>query len=242
MKKIFLKLSELLYPRRCPLCDGILGEKEPLLCRACGESLEFIKEPRCFRCGKPLSLGEAEYCGSCLRGDRSFQRNLALFPYQGKYRQSILRFKYRGRQEYARFYSAAMVKTFRGQIRRWDPQVLVPVPIHRERLLKRGYNQAEVLADKLGEALGIPVASQAVLRRKNTAAQKLLDKRQRRKNLRQAFVPGREIRPWKSALILDDIYTTGSTLDAVAEVLKKAGTERVYALCVCIAPGEEPDR
>ena len=132
-----------------------------------------------------------------------------------------------------------MEKLFADQIRRWDPQVLIPVPIHRERLLKRGYNQAQVLADRLGELLDVPVAADAVIRRKKTAAQKSLDSHERRKNLAMAFAPGKGIRPWKRALILDDIFTTGSTVDAVAGVLKAAGAERVYSLCVCVTPGTD---
>ena len=113
----------------------------------------------------------------------------------------------------------------------------MPVPLHRERLLKRGYNQAQVLADSLAEKTGIPAVSGAVIRRKNTAAQKLLGSRERRKNLEQAFAPGKDIRAWKRALIVDDIFTTGSTVDAVAKVLKDWGTERVFFVCVCVTPG-----
>ena len=111
------------------------------------------------------------------------------------------------------------------------------MPLHRERLLKRGYNQAQVLADSLAEKTGIPAVSGAVIRRKNTAAQKLLGSRERRKNLEQAFAPGKDIRAWKRALIVDDIFTTGSTVDAVAKVLKDWGTERVFFVCVCVTPG-----
>lgn len=238
MKKQLLRMTELLYPRKCPLCDGILGGKEPLLCRNCGKKLKFAEEPRCFRCGKPLVREEEEYCHDCRRNAHVFERCTGPFLYEGEYRQSILRFKYRGRQAYAGFYSAAIRQRCGAQIRSWKPEVLIPVPVHRERLLKRGYNQAEVLAVKLGQEMGIPVAAGAVIRRRNTAAQKLLDNRERKKNLERAFAPGKEGGAWKSVLIVDDIYTTGSTVDAVARVLKARGTARVYAVCVCIAPGE----
>ena len=239
MKRFFLKMTELLYPRRCPLCDGILGGGERLLCGDCAEKLEFLRGPRCFRCGKPLDWEEREYCGDCLRQKHWFERNLSPFPYEGIYRQSVLRFKYSGRQEYARFYSAAILRCFGEKIRKWKPEVLIPVPIHRERLLKRGYNQAEVLAGNLGRELGIPVSARAVVRRKNTEAQKLLDRRERRKNLELAFAAGPEIRAWKSVLIVDDIYTTGSTVDAAAKILKANGTGRVFSVCVCVTPGAD---
>ena len=230
-------MTELLYPRRCPLCDGILGRAEPLLCRDCGRKLRFAKEPRCFRCGRPLEREEQEYCGNCARIRHRFEEGFAPFPYEGVYKESVLRFKYGGRQEYAGFYSAAILRFGAEKIRGWDPQVLVPVPLHRERLLKRGYNQAQVLADSLAEKTGIPAVSGAVIRRKNTAAQKLLGSRERRKNLEQAFAPGKDIRDWKRALIVDDIFTTGSTVDAVEKVLKDWGTERVFFVCVCVTPG-----
>ena len=131
-------MTELLYPRRCPLCDGILGRAEPLLCRDCGRKLRFAKEPRCFRCGRPMEREEQEYCGNCARIRHRFEEGFAPFPYEGVYKESVLRFKYGGRQEYAGFYSAAILRFGAEKIRGWDPQVLVPVPLHRERLLKEG--------------------------------------------------------------------------------------------------------
>lgn len=237
MRKIIQKITELLYPRRCPLCDAILGSGEPLICRDCGKKLRFGESPRCFRCGRPLEKEEGEYCGSCSRIRHRFAEGFAPFVYEGDFRQSVLRFKYQGRQEYAGFYSRAILKFGAEKIRRWNPDVLIPVPLHRERLLKRGYNQAEVLARSLEKASGIPEEAEAVVRIKNTAAQKLLGSRERKKNLEQAFAPGRKIGSWNRAVIIDDIYTTGSTVDAVAKVLKENGTREVYFICVCIALG-----
>src|SRR5699024_3418282 len=74
LKKQLLRMTELLYPRKCPLCDGILGGKEPLLCRNCGKKLKFAEEPRCFRCGKPLVREEEEYCHDCRRNAHVFER------------------------------------------------------------------------------------------------------------------------------------------------------------------------
>lgn len=237
MYRIIQQAAELIYPRRCPLCDGLLGKKEPLLCRKCAEKLKFVEGPRCFRCGKPLGNDEEEYCGDCARAGRRFESGFAPFAYQGLYKKSVLRFKYGGRQEYAGFYSASILRFGGGKIRRWNPDVLIPVPIHRKRLLRRGYNQAEVLARRLGKETGIPTVADAVVRKRNTAAQKLLGSRERRKNLEDAFAAGKGIKAWKCALIVDDIYTTGSTVDAVAKVLKDSGAGRIYFVCVCVTPG-----
>ena len=230
-------MTEWIYPRRCPLCDGVLGKNEPLLCRACARKLEFAEEPRCFQCGKPLESTEREYCGDCARGRHRYLEGFAPFVYQGIFKNSVLRFKYSGRPEYAKFYSAAILRFGGDKIRRWDPEVLIPVPLHRERLLRRGYNQAEVLARQLGKEAGIPVVSDAVMRKKNTEAQKLLGSRERKKNLEKAFAAGKGIRAFRSALIVDDIYTTGSTVDAVAKVLRDSGTEDIYFVSACIAAG-----
>ena len=115
---------------------------------------------------------------------------------------------------------------------------MIPVPIHRERLLKRGYNQAEELAVRLSSMSGIPVERRAVLRIKNTKAQKELNDVERKKNLAQAFSIVKGYSPPRRILLVDDIYTTGSTIDTLALLLKKNGAQSVYFACVCVSPGD----
>ena len=121
------------------------------------------------------------------------------------------------------------------------PQALVPVPLHRKRRRKRGYNQAELLAEEIGKILGIPVVANLVKRVHYTGYQKKLDPIGRKKNLEHAFAPGgdpdRLPTDFRRVIIIDDIYTTGNTVDQVAKVLKTMGFQKVYFLTISIGQG-----
>ena len=152
-------------------------------------------------------------------------------------RASIARFKYRGRREYADFYAEELVKRCGELLLSWQPDALVPVPLHKSRMRKRGFNQAELTARKVGKALGIPVEKRLLLRTKKTSPQKELNDVQRRANLKNAFQVSQNDVRLKRVVLVDDIYTTGSTIDAAAAVLLEHGVEGVYFLTSCIGRG-----
>lgn len=225
-----------IYPRRCPVCDGILGKKEPYICRNCARKLKPVEEPRCWKCSKSIHSWTEEYCTECGKGRHFYDRGFAVYPYHGPIQGSLMRFKYSGRQEYAGFYARAIAVYGGRMIRRTKAEVLVPVPIHRKKLRTRGYNQAEVLARCLAKETGLPVDSSLVLRKKNTLPQKELSPEERRKNLREAFClrhPEKKI-PYRRILLVDDIYTTGSTVDALAALFRQAGVEAIFFVTVAI--------
>lgn len=147
---------------------------------------------------------------------------------------SLYRFKYAGRQEYARFYAEAIVEKLGEAIRAWKSDALVPVPIHRTRRRERGYNQAELLAREIGRRMDIPVDSHVIRRVKKTLPQKQLDDAERQNNLKRAFKIERNDVKLERVIIVDDIYTTGSTIDACAAELKRAGVEKVYFITAAI--------
>jgi ComF family protein len=239
MKKTFSAFLDLLYPGRCPLCDGLRKKNEPLICRGCAEKLAFLKEPLCCRCGRPLERSGQEYCKSCAGTGHRYIRGFAPFLYRGAMQESLMRFKYGGRAEYAGFYAAALLQYGRRHLERWKPDILLPVPLHRSRLALRGYNQAEEVARELSALCGIPVDSGSVIRKKKTRAQKELSGAERRKNLEHAFaLAGKKSAPAGKILIIDDIYTTGSTVDALAGLLLENGAEAVYFACVTVSPGD----
>ncbi len=151
-----------------------------------------------------------------------------------------MRFKYLGRAEYAGFFGKMMTEfgKTKGMFR--DADLIVPVPIHRQRRIRRGYNQAELLAEQISLLTGIPMQRNLVLRRKKTKAQKALGRESRRQNLMNAFTvpdPGAELLKGKHVLLVDDIYTTGSTADAVSIRLLEAGAASVSVLCLAVSPG-----
>lgn len=215
-----------------------------MVCDACQNTFIKIKEPYCKHCGKPLYSRQVQYCADCEKKKHSYYRQgRALWLYDKKARQAVSRFKYMGRQEYARYFGRQLAKELGEQAVYWNPQALIPVPVHRSRFHKRGYNQAQLLAEEMGKCCGIPVLSDYLLRRKNTKAQKELDSKDRQMNLWKAFSVKPQYKELytllKCVIIIDDIYTTGSTVEACAKVLQQAGVEKIYFISLCIGQDED---
>lgn len=231
-----LTIKELLFPRRCPVCDRPVKPAGALICRECEKKLSYVEEPVCMKCGKALRRKEQEYCFDCAHKKQEYDRGISLYHY-GSIRKTVYRFKYGGRQEYAAFLGGEMARRLGGQILAWKPDALVPVPLHKKRLQKRGYNQALLLARQLGGQLGVPVAEDWILRVKNTVPQKLLDGRERQNNLKKAFIIGKNDVKLNTIVIIDDIYTTGSTVNEIALLCRQHGVKRVYFAALSIGSG-----
>ena len=227
-------IKELIYPRRCAICDDILLPKAGKICKACRNKPEYVKEPACKKCGKPLRNVETEYCMDCMKKHHHFKEGAALFVYPSV-KESIYRFKYEGRQEYGAYYGEQVRLHLVEKIKRWRPDGLVPVPLHKRKQQKRGYNQAAVFARAISKETGIPVYENFAERIKNTVPQKELNEQARENNLKKAFKICQNDVKLKVIIIIDDIYTTGSTMDALALECKKAGIESVY--CISLAIG-----
>ncbi len=234
--KIYRIMLELIFPRRCPVCDKIVNPFGEQICPLCRHKIRYIREPRCKQCGKGLQSEEKEYCYDCTAITHSYRRGLALYEY-ASVKSSIHRFKYQGRCEYADFYGTDIAQKLGSQIKSWKPDALVPVPIHDSKRNERGYNQAELIAEILGKELGIPVNAKCIQRCKKTIPQKELDDQARRNNLKRAFKICQNDVKLKSIIIIDDIYTTGSTIDAIAKAFHKTGEYEIYYIALSIGKG-----
>ncbi len=219
-------ILQLLFPRRCPVCDGIVQPSGEKICLECMCSLRVITPPWCMRCGKKLPE-EGEYCADCAEKERSFVRGRALYEYSSV-AQSVYRFKYGGRREYAEYFGEEMAEYLGEFIRRVRPDGLVPIPLHESRRRRRGYNQAELLAKAAGARLGLPVYGGLLRRVKKTPPLKELNARERQNNLKKAFNVAQNDVKSKVYILVDDIYTTGSTVEEAAKVLMEAGAAAVY--------------
>ena len=242
MKEITKQIIELLFPRRCALCDDVLPVvgadwKGSYICQKCKKNLQVVKEPVCKKCGKPLENERAEYCMDCGRKKHAYTQGKAVFVYQGAIQSSLYRFKYLNRREYADFYADWAVMRYEKWRRQKNVQLIVPVPLHKNRQKKRGYNQAELFARALGTRLNIPVCTNLLVRERNTVPQKELNDTERKNNLKNAFKITQNIVQLSCILLVDDIYTTGSTMDAIATVLKRAGYRDIYFICASIGKG-----
>ena len=174
-----------------------------------------------------------------MRRPKSFASGKALLLYNEAARRSMAAVKYKNRREYLDFYSQALVHRYGRWLSFIGADALVPVPVHATRLRTRGFNQAEELAVRISRLSGIPVCSDFLIRTRKTVAQKNLNAAERLKNLQSAF----GISPYyqkspeavpKTIVLIDDIYTTGSTAEACSRILMAAGAERVHVLTICI--------
>lgn len=230
------KILDLLFPRRCVVCDEITDKTGRNVCKKCRSKILYIKEPCCMKCGKQLQNKEQEYCGDCGKNRHLYLQGTALYDY-GSMADSIFRFKYGGRAEYADFYGKELYERKAGWLSTIRPDVLVPVPIHAARKRKRGYNQAELVARHLSRFSGIPVNDSLICRSKQTAPLKDLSHAERQNNLKRAFKIRQNDVKLSTIVIIDDIYTTGSTIDAMSEVLHQAGIPNVYFMALTVGRG-----
>ena len=234
MRKIIKKILELLYPTTCVFCRGICKTG---ICKSCSEKIDYIQEPLCKKCGKLIHSQEGEFCFDCQRRMLHYEQGRSLWLHKRPVSSSIYDFKYKNKRVYGEIYGREMAEQFNDLIRMWEIDVLIPVPLHRKRQRKRGYNQAEIIARELGKRLGIPVDMSVIIRERETTPQKELGQKNRRKNLKKAFCLTGKRLIGKNILLIDDIYTTGSTIDAMAEVLMKTGCEKIYFLTISIGQG-----
>lgn len=239
MLKTFI---DILYPRRCPICGDIAMPKGELACPACRINLKPIKEPKCKKCSKPIESAEKEYCHDCEIKAHHYIKGYAMWVYDAAMKKSMAEFKFHGRREYGDFYVDEIISHYGEEIKQIAPDILVPIPIHKHKQLQRGYNQADILAGRIGEKLGIPVLSSLLIRDKNTLPQKQLNDKERLRNLEKAFSYSKvESEKYRNiirrVILIDDIYTTGSTIEACTNILLQNGVEEVYFVSVCIGKG-----
>ncbi len=232
---VYSGMLQLLYPLRCPVCDRIVKPAGERICLECLGRLKILTPPWCMKCGKKLRE-EGEYCADCRRKAHVFQRGRALYEYESA-ALPIYRFKYGGRQEYAEYFGGEMAEYLGNFIRGIHPDGLIPIPLHRKRRAARGYNQAELLARAIGRRLEIPVYTKFLVREKNTIPLKYENPQERQNNLKKAFNIARNDVKLEKVIVVDDIFTTGSTMDEVSGVLKAAGVKEVYFVTLAIGAG-----
>ena len=159
-----------------------------MLCKSCDKKLEYIKEPICKKCGKQLEIDEQEYCGDCKKYMHVYDSGLGIFAYTDDIKKCIYDFKYNDMKIYAKFFGAKMAERSVDYIKHWDADVIIPVPVSKEKYVKRGYNQAAELAEALGREMGIPVYDNLIIRKVNTKPLKNMSPAERQNSLKKAFI------------------------------------------------------
>ena len=233
-----IPIFDLIYPRRCPICQEIIPYGAgKLACDTCRRRVPYIRGNRCMKCGKPVESEDMEYCFDCASDEKHYEKGYPLMLYTKDVKQGVLAMKYHNRREYAEFYSQEMLKEFAGEWKAIRFDGIVPVPVHRHRRRVRGYNQAELLAYPIGKALEVRVYNKLLIRTTDTKPQKDLDDKERLKNIKNAFIIGQNKVELNKVLLIDDIYTSGATIEACTNALHRGGVSQVYYTSICIGKG-----
>lgn len=229
-----------IYPPACPVCNKPLGYKQGKRLKIhdiCRKELVYIGKNRCLKCGKEIADENNEYCYDCMHRSHEYNQGVAVYQYTKGIKQSVYQYKYKNKREYAIFYGQEIYDRCSDIINAWNPEVIIPVPLHISKYKKRGFNQAQLIAKQISEHTNITLENDILLRCRKTVPMKKLNDKQRLKNLKNAFIINQNIVKYKRVLIVDDIYTTGSTIDECARALKNRGVEQVYFICLCIGHG-----
>lgn len=232
---------ELIYPPQCLSCDATIAEPGGL-CGACWGGLTLAVDPFCDLCGLPLP-GPADaaegrlLCDECLEDGRPWLTGRTAFVYEGTGRRLVLALKHGDRTDLARPLGAWMARAGRDIVP--DGAVLVPIPLHWRRRVGRRYNQAALLADAVGAALGVPSAPEALRRTRATRPLDGHTRAQRRAALLDAISPGagsETLLSGRPVVLIDDVMTSGATFEAAALAVHKAGAASVRVLSLARVP------
>ncbi len=222
--------KDILFPRRCPVCDDVLEFRRGLICAKCRNKIKPLKAPFCAVCGQPVRNMEAELCDLCSLGIHEFDKARAAVIYNDAAARVVLDMKNNNKRENADFMASCILERLGRDIINFRPDGIVPVPAAENVLAERGFNQAEIIALKISKYLHIPLYNSYVKRLKAAKQQKSLDLKGRRKNLKKSFIIQKNDVKLKRVILVDDVYTTGCTADELTSVLKSKGADSVMSV------------
>ena len=231
MKKILKFFLNFLLPPTCPICHQRIESNG--LCPKCFSGLEFIGTQKCSICGKPLDaiIPKMAVCGACLKNPPYFRQAEAVFKYNDTSKKLILAFKHVDHVDLNNLFIKWMEQNSGKLIQKND--LIIPVPLHWRRLLKRKYNQSALIAQGLAKNFGKIYDPLTLIRRKPTKSQGHLSPKERQKNIKNAFyVKNSNKIKDKTILLIDDVFTTGATVNECAKVLLQAGAKSVDVLTI----------
>ena len=217
------KAMDLLLPARCVLCTA--PSDSSCICAPCKIDLPWTG-PHCPQCCLPLASPGADRCGQCIQTELPFTRTVSPLQYQFPADRLVQSLKF-NRQLVAGKILGQLMSECIVEDGGLHPEMLIPVPLHKYRVFKRGFNQASELGYHISNALDVPLITASLRRHRNTKAQSGLSRKQRRKNVRGAFYWHSATNPARHVALIDDVMTTGTTVTECARVLKKAGAKRV---------------
>jgi len=224
-KRIATSVLDALLPQRC-LCCGVIVDSAGAICPDCWKGLAFLAEPTCHQCGIPFpyEMPDGTVCAACTAHPPAFDRARAAFEYDDASRPLITQFKYGDQTDRAPAFGRMLLRVARPLLGVAD--LIAPVPLHRWRLIARRYNQAALLSSALARESGVPLVIDLMVRRRSTPPQVGMSARARQRNVAGAFSIGpadKAVVADKRVLLVDDVFTTGATVEECAKVLRRAG-------------------
>lgn len=232
-------LLDIFFPPLCHICKGHLADAGDIhVCAPCLDKLQFINSPLCTVCGVPfVTEGGADHpCGPCIIHPPPHTAARSALFFEGGVQQLIHHFKYEHNVRLRRPLGLLTARHLAGFVAEVKPDLLLPVPLHRKRLRWRGYNQAVLLGEILAREWGVPLQRDNLRRIRWTEPQTHLAAAERARNVRGAFaVRNRDVLAGKRVILVDDVFTTGSTVEECAATLQRAGVAAVYVVTVARA-------
>ena len=235
IKKFFLFILEYIYPHRCPTCKKIV-ENDKVFCSRCWKKLQFIQLPHCVKCNEPLefNIDKNLLCSKCLNNKKIYyDKVISVFIYNKTISKAIFAFKFYRKIFLANFFVFFMkkrMKDFPNQI-----DYIALIPMHLKKMRQRGFNQSLLLAVELSKETKIPIIKNLLRKNKHTKNQISLKGKERKKNLKNAFIfnpDHKDLIKNKNILIIDDVFTTGTTINECAKILKDQKAKKVFALTI----------
>jgi ComF family protein len=238
-RETFDALFSVFFPAPCRICGEMLLTASPIpICDACLDSFERLTGPACRHCGRPFispvaAQAQIPLCHLCRRGVYGFDLARSFASYNDAMAQAITLLKYEAVTRLGNWFAARLLELAAHQAGVLPADVVVPVPLHPLRLRERGYNQAELIARPLANLLHLPLGSYLLVRTKPRPDKHRLTRQERWRTVRGAYATRQGTRVDKLRILLvDDVFTTGATLDACSRALRNAGAARVVGLTV----------
>jgi len=230
-------VSNLFFPRKCMFCNKLLSFTTTVdYCAECESTVAFDRERLCRTCGKPLTLPRGELvCSLCKKKKHSFVQNVTRYLYDGSAKNAVIRMKFRANNQWiAHSLGKLLAKTVAEEYADIDFNCVTYVPISKKRLRERGFNQSEIIAQEIAKRIDVPLLNDTLVKIKNNKKQSGLKAAQREKNVKGVYACGKNSVEDMTVLLVDDVYTTGATLNECAKTLKQSGAMLVYCATVCV--------
>lgn len=230
LKAVAAKVLDAFYPCVCVSCHTRIADQKMWICGRCYDNLSFLPAQYCEKCGYPTEAGE---CSNCAENSYVFTQALSVFMFEDPARSMVHALKYSGLSEIADWFGNQMFKHILAEKQFTEIDLVTAIPLHRVRRRDRGFNQSDLIAKALAKRINKPYSGSVLVRKLNTLSQTILDAKTRRKNIKGAFRIGKTSPAGKSILLIDDVFTTGTTVNEAARVMLDSGAKEVFVMTAC---------